>query len=99
MSPESPSRTLRAGSLLGKALAMLLGAVAAVAALSLLVFVPRAAQTFEEELAKRGESLGKVLAQHQELRLALALHDGAQANRVAAQVLGGDADARYALLV
>jgi len=86
-------------TLVGRALVILLGAVLVSAVVAYQVFGPAFARTFERELEKRGQGLTQVLEQHQELRLALSLKDAAGAARVSRQVLSGDADVRYLILV
>lgn len=87
------------GSLFVKAIALLLVLVAAVAASAYFFFSPRFAATFDEELVQRGNAMVRLLVQHQQLRLALSLQDKSQARTVAEEILHGDAEARFVLLL
>jgi methyl-accepting chemotaxis protein len=97
--PRSFTTLIKFKSLQAKAIGLLLGAVVVAAVLAYVVFSPVFSKTFEAELAKRGEAMAKILEQHQELRLALSLKDKEQATGVAKQILKGDTDARYAILL
>ncbi len=92
-------RSLLPRTLAARALVILLAAVLVSALVAYQVFGPAFAKTFERELQKRGQGLTQVLEQHQELRLALSLRDGKAAARVSEQVVAGDADLTYLLLV
>jgi methyl-accepting chemotaxis protein len=86
-------------SLRVKAVLLLLGAVVVAGLIVYLGFSPRFARTFSEELSKRGNAMVKILEKHQDLRLALSLKDAARAGAVADEVLKGDPDSRYVVLI
>ena len=90
---------LRFTTLRARALALLVTAVALVALFAFVIFRPLFARTFELELEKRGQVVASILEQHYELRLALAVKDKADASRVAQEILAGDTDVRYVLLL
>jgi methyl-accepting chemotaxis protein len=86
-------------SLMAQAVALLIAVLLGVTLLAWLVFVPLLSVTFDREVLKRGEAMLGILDQNRELRLALALRDSDRAYRLAQQVLHGDAEARYVLLL
>ncbi len=102
MTERPPLRRLPAflaRSLTGQAVALLLAVLIGVALLARLVFVPLISQAFDREVQKRGDAMVGILDQDRDLRQALALRDGDQAYGVAQQVLRGDPEARYLLLL
>jgi methyl-accepting chemotaxis protein len=86
-------------SLMAQAVALLIAVLLGVTLLAWLVFVPLLASTFDREVLKRGEAMLGILDQNRELRVALALRDVDRAYRLAQQVLRGDAEARYVVLL
>lgn len=59
------------------------------------VFARRQTARFEQEIDRRGKSLAQTLERHQDLRLALSLHDGSAAQRVLEDVLAANGDMVY----
>jgi len=59
------------------------------------VFAERQTAQFEQEIDRRGRSLLQTLTRHQDLRLALSLHDGDAAQRVVEEVLASNGDMAY----
>jgi methyl-accepting chemotaxis protein len=96
---QSPLSKLMPRTLRGKAIVLLLGAVVGVALVAQAVFAPLFADTIRDELNKRGNAISKILEQHQGLRLALSLKDGKEAGNVAKEILDGDKDVRYVVLL
>jgi methyl-accepting chemotaxis protein len=82
-------------TLAARALLWLLAGLVLAALVGKIFVAPYFVQTFNKELRKRGDSLTGVLAQHQELRLALALRQRDKADRLAQEFLQGDSDAQY----
>lgn len=82
-------RTLTARALLTLAISVIIAAVIAFGVVS-----PSFEQSVDEQLRRRGESVVAVLAQHQDLRLAIALKNASEAEKVAKGVVDGDADVR-----
>ncbi len=81
--------------LVGRAVLWLLAGMGLALVVSRLVFLPGFESTFTAELQKRGDSLTHLLAQHQDLRLALALKQDKKAEQLAEELLKGDSDMRY----
>lgn len=86
-------------TLMARAIASLLGGVVVAAAVAFWVFGPSFARTFTAELNKRGETMTRILAQHQVLRLALALKNARDATELAEQLVRGDGDIRYVIFL
>jgi methyl-accepting chemotaxis protein len=77
----------QAGALVGIGI-LVSGAVATVLA-------RRQTAQFEQEIDRRGSSLLQTLERHQDLRLAISLHDGGSAQRVVEDVLASNSDMAY----
>lgn len=100
MTPEMTKLNLGYGqTLLAKALALMLLAMLVVAFCAYAFLIPKAAETFAEEIKKRGDGVVKILEQHQEVRLALSLKDKAGATAVAEQIVRGDTDCQYVVFL
>lgn len=82
-------------TLFAKAAALLVGVMALVAIVTGTVFSRGLAASFRGELDERGRSLLRTLERHQDLHLAVVLHDEAAAGRVLEEVRAADADALY----
>ncbi len=82
-------------TLTARALLTLLISVVVAAALAFTLFSPSFERTLDEQLRRRGDTVVTVLAQHQELRLALALKNGQQADALAKSLAEGDVDVRF----
>jgi methyl-accepting chemotaxis protein len=78
-----------------KAAVLLVAVIVVVAVAAGAFFSARLAAGSREELDRRGRALLRALERHQDLRLAMTLHDRAGAERVLADVLASDVDARY----
>jgi methyl-accepting chemotaxis protein len=77
----------QAGALVGIGM-LVSGAVAT-------VFARRQTAQFEQEIDRRGSSLLQTLERHQDLRLAISLHDGRAAQSVVEDVLASNPDMAY----
>jgi methyl-accepting chemotaxis protein len=82
-----------------RALFLLAGAVVLVATVSALLIGPLVARSFDDQVARRGVVTVGILEQHQALRLALSLRNAEEARRVAADLLSGDGDLTYVILL
>lgn len=92
-------QTLLPRTLLRKSMVWLGVAIIASAGLAYFVFNGFLARTFDAQLRSRGNSTISILRQHEELRLALVLHEDKVATRVAEEILKGDSDLRYVLFL
>jgi methyl-accepting chemotaxis protein len=102
MSKASQVRLLPAflrQSLMAQAVALLVTVLLGVGLLARLVFVPLLSQAFDREVQKRGDAMVGILDQNREVRVALALRDPDRAYTVAQEVLRGDPEARYVMLL
>ncbi len=90
---KGPGRTAWTG-LVAQASA-LVGAGLLVSAAVAVVFAQRQTSQFEQEIDRRGSSLLQTLERHQDLRLAMSLHDRASAQRVLEDILTSNTDMAY----
>jgi len=82
-------------SLIARAIALLLIGLALTSAVVGSVFARIQSNRFRVEVERRGTSMLQVLDRHQDLRLALSLHDGRATEEVLGQVLGSNSDIAY----
>lgn len=82
-----------------RALVTLLVSVAVAAMAAFTLFSPSFERTLEYQLRLRGKTVVTVLAQHQELRLALALKNAKDAEALARSLAEGDVDVRFVAFV
>ena len=82
-------------TLTARALLTLVSSVVVAAVLAFTLFSPSFERTLDEQLRRRGDTVVTVLAQHQELRLALALKNSQQAELLAKSLAEGDVDVRF----
>jgi len=86
-------------SLTVKAVLLLLSVILVVGAMSYAFFSPLVGAAFEDEVSRRGNAMVHILEGHQDVQLAMALHDHQAARRVAREVLNGDPGTRYVMLL
>ncbi len=100
---NTPSIPLRGfdlrGSLLWQSIALLVVALVAVSIGTYAFLNPIAGKTFEGELSKRGKSTIQILGKDRDLRLALSLKDRVRATAVAQEVMAGDTDVQFVMLL
>src|SRR5438270_25948 len=82
-------------SLIARAIALLLTGLALTSAVVGSVFARIQSNRFRVEVERRGTSMLQMLDRHQDLRLALSLHDGRATEEVLGQVLGSNSDIAY----
>ena len=82
-------------SLIARAIALLLTGLALTSAVVGSVFARIQSNRFRVEVERRGTSMLQMLERHQDLRLALSLHDGRATEEVLGQVLGSNSDIAY----
>jgi methyl-accepting chemotaxis protein len=99
MNASSPLSSIAPRTLQTKALAILGGAVLIAALAAYFIFSPWFGRAFDSELTKRGEVMLQILESHRELRLAISTRDLAAVSQVAQQVLVGDTDVQYLVVV
>ncbi len=80
-------------------MALMVAAVIVVTLIVGLVVGPVIAQNFDNQLSRRGAVIVGILGEHQALRLALSLGDTREAGRVAQELLSGDGDLQYVVLL
>jgi len=82
-------------SLIARAIALLLTGLALTSAVVGSVFARIQSNRFRVEVERRGTSMLQMLDRHQDLRLALSLHDARATEEVLGQVLGSNSDIAY----
>ena len=97
--PSSLIASLYPNTLSARALTILSGTMLLSGLLAYLLFGQLFAKKFERELAKRGDTMVRILVQHSRLRLALSSRSSTLADEVAQQILNGDVDVRYVILL
>ena len=82
-------------SLAARAIALLLAGLVVTSVLVGSVFAKLQTDRFRVEVERRGTSMLQMLDRHQDLRLALSLHDGKAVREVLGQVLAANSDIAY----
>ena len=82
-------------SLVARAIALLVVGLAVTSVLVGSLFARLQANRFRSEVERRGTSMLQILDRHQDLRLALSLHDAEAARGVLGQVLASNSDIAY----